>query len=107
VNILQELTEIYMNGSEEEQANVLHLVEDYLGEEKVWTPNDGPQMDAYYSEADVLLYGGAAGGGKKELSSVERQPRPMVWRRKVRTLLETMHGSTVRISNGSGLTANL
>jgi hypothetical protein len=67
VNILQELTEIYMNGSEEEQANVLHLVEDYLGEEKVWTPNDGPQMDAYYSEADVLLYGGAAGGGKTHL----------------------------------------
>ena len=67
MNILQELTEIYMNGSEEEQANVLHLVEGYLGDEKVWTPNDGPQMDAYYSEADVLLYGGAAGGGKTHL----------------------------------------
>lgn len=32
-----------------------------------WTPNPGPQMEAYYSEADVLLYGGSPGGGKSEL----------------------------------------
>lgn len=29
-----------------------------------WLPNPGPQTDAYLSEADVLLYGGAPGGGK-------------------------------------------
>lgn len=32
-----------------------------------WIPTEGPQMDAYYSKADVLLYGGAAGGGKTSL----------------------------------------
>lgn len=32
-----------------------------------WLPQDGPQSDAYYSEADELLYGGAAGGGKSDL----------------------------------------
>jgi len=32
-----------------------------------WLPFPGPQTDAYYSEADELLYGGAAGGGKTDL----------------------------------------
>lgn len=30
-------------------------------------PSPGPQTDAYYSEADVLLYGGEPGGGKSSL----------------------------------------
>lgn len=30
----------------------------------VWVPLPGPQTEAYYSEADILGYGGAAGGGK-------------------------------------------
>jgi hypothetical protein len=28
-----------------------------------WRPLPGPQAEAYASPADVLLYGGAAGGG--------------------------------------------
>lgn len=32
-----------------------------------WRPNPGPQTDAYYSQADVLLYGGQPGGGKSQL----------------------------------------
>lgn len=32
-----------------------------------WVPNDGPQTDAYLSLADILLYGGQAGGGKSNL----------------------------------------
>lgn len=34
---------------------------------KKWLPNAGPQQRAYYCEADELLYGGEAGGGKSEL----------------------------------------
>lgn len=30
----------------------------------LWIPNPGPQTDAYFSKADLLYYGGAAGGGK-------------------------------------------
>ncbi len=30
-------------------------------------PDNGPQLEAYLSEADLLLYGGAAGGGKTDL----------------------------------------
>jgi hypothetical protein len=36
--------------------------------ERIWTPYKGrPQEQAYYSEADELFYGGAAGGGKSDL----------------------------------------
>lgn len=34
---------------------------------KRWLPNPGPQTEAYYCEADELLYGGEAGGGKSDL----------------------------------------
>lgn len=33
-----------------------------------WRPQPGPQSDAFHSKADVLLYGGAAGGGKTSLA---------------------------------------
>lgn len=36
-------------------------------DDMVWVPNPGPQTDAYFSEADELLYGGEAGGGKTDL----------------------------------------
>ena len=32
-----------------------------------WISNPGPQTEAYYCEADVLLYGGEAAGGKTDL----------------------------------------
>lgn len=33
-----------------------------------WVPNPGPQTQAYLSDADILLYGGQAGGGKSQLT---------------------------------------
>lgn len=38
-----------------------------LTADKLWVPNVGPQTAAYFCEADELLYGGAAGGGKSDL----------------------------------------
>lgn len=32
-----------------------------------WIPSPGPQTDAYFCKADVLLYGGEGGGGKSDL----------------------------------------
>lgn len=34
----------------------------------VWMPQEGPQTTAYLSEADIIGYGGAAGGGKTDLA---------------------------------------
>lgn len=33
----------------------------------IWVPLPGPQTDAYNSPADILYYGGSAGGGKSDL----------------------------------------
>ena len=33
----------------------------------LWIPQPGPQTAAYESEADIIFYGGAAGGGKTDL----------------------------------------
>lgn len=34
---------------------------------RVWKPLPGPQQQAYETKADILFYGGAAGGGKTDL----------------------------------------
>jgi len=49
-----------------------------------WLPNPGPQTEAYLSEADLLLYGGAAGGGKTDLLlglTQTTQTRSVIFRR--------------------------
>ena len=49
-----------------------------------WVPNPGPQTDAYFSEADELLFGGEAGGGKSDLGiglSLTQHKRSLVLRR--------------------------
>ncbi len=33
----------------------------------IWVPQAGPQSAAYHSKADIIFYGGSAGGGKTEL----------------------------------------
>lgn len=35
---------------------------------QLWTPLPGPQTQAYHSEADIVGFGGAAGGGKSDLA---------------------------------------
>lgn len=62
--LLDELTERItgMTGEEREE-----LIKTVIAEPKRWVPNPGPQTDAYFSEADVLLYGGEPGGGKSAL----------------------------------------
>lgn len=37
------------------------------GDAPAWVPQDGPQRAAYESDADIIFYGGAAGGGKTDL----------------------------------------
>lgn len=54
--------------------------------DKVWVPNAGPQAQAYFSKADVLLYGGQAGGGKSQLLigwSVNEADAGIVFRREL------------------------
>jgi hypothetical protein len=67
----------------EEQAEVDQLVAHDL-ETVAWRPLPGPQSLAYYSEADVIGFGGAAGGGKTDLAcgkALTQHERIMILRR--------------------------
>ncbi|MEC4591622.1 terminase [Nitrospirillum amazonense] len=48
-------------------ADLKARVDAEIKRRKLWTPFPGPQTQALNSEADVLYYGGAAGGGKTDL----------------------------------------
>jgi hypothetical protein len=55
----------------------------------VWLPNPGPQSDAFYSKADVLLYGGQGGGGKTDLGiglAFSEHKRSLILRRQYSNL---------------------
>jgi hypothetical protein len=65
MDALAELEALISGLSADERSSLDGLLGEELKEK--WLPNPGPQSDAYYSEADLLLYGGAAGGGKSFL----------------------------------------
>ena len=70
----------------------------------MWTPLPGPQTDAYYSEADELFYGGAAGGGKSFLAlglAVTQHERSVVFRREYKHLTSLIRDSH-QILDGTG-----
>jgi hypothetical protein len=57
-----------------------------------WIPNPGPQTDAYFCPADVLLYGGQGGGGKSDLGlglAFTAHKRSLIMRRKYANLALT------------------
>jgi len=64
--VLEELFSAYDRLPLKEQQQIDEL-EDDLVAGTVGLPNPGPQSDAYFSQADELFYGGAAGGGKSYL----------------------------------------
>lgn len=51
--------------TDEEREELLTLL---AKDQSVWLPQPGPQSEAYHSQADILGYGGAAGGGKTDLA---------------------------------------
>lgn len=55
----------------------------------VWVPNPGAQTEAYFSKADLLLYGGQAAGGKSDLGlglAFTAHRRSLIMRRKYANL---------------------
>lgn len=55
-----------------------------------WLPLPGPQTDAFFSDADITGYGGAAGGGKTDLEiglALTEHRRSIIYRREGTQLL--------------------
>ncbi|OCZ48660.1 terminase [Acinetobacter pittii] len=73
--------EQFINSLNEDERAVISKI---LANAPVWFPLEGPQMAAYTSDADVIGYGGAAGGGKTDLvigSCITTHKRSLVVRR--------------------------
>ncbi len=66
-------------------------------ERHLWHPQDGPQMAAWYSDADEVLFGGAAGGGKSDLALglalFGPHKRAIIFRRIYKSLVELVDRS--------------
>jgi hypothetical protein len=70
----------------------------------VWVPQPGPQIAALRSEADQLLYGGSAGGGKTDLAigkALTKHRRSLILRREFPQLKGMLERST-EVYSGCG-----
>ena len=82
--ILDELLDRFNKLSPKEQAELTETVNNET-KDMLWCPSPGPQSEAYFCKADVLLYGGAGGGGKSDLGlglAITKHLRSLVMRRK-------------------------
>jgi hypothetical protein len=71
----------------------------------LWRPLPGPQTMAYESEADIVGYGGAAGGGKTDLAcgkALTRHQNTMILRREATQLTGVIDRLTKLIGSKDG-----
>ena len=87
----------------EKRAEMEAMVQKRM-KEKRFMPNPGPQTTAYYSPADVMLYGGSAGSGKSGLIlglSHTEHVQSLIMRRKF-TDIEGLTTDAMRLFGGDG-----
>lgn len=80
-NAISELMDLVDMLDDDEKAELDQVLAELT---PIWVPLPGPQTLAYESEADVLFYGGAAGGGKTDLvigTALTNHSRAIIFRR--------------------------
>lgn len=73
----------------DEKLELIALHEEKERRDTLWKPLPGPQTLAFESQADILGYGGAAGGGKTDLAcgkALRRHTNTMILRREATQL---------------------
>lgn len=78
---IAEIADILSYLGPDEQAELDNIL---LSEQPIWVPLPGPQTDAYNCPADILYYGGAAGGGKSDMLlglALTQHTRSIIYRR--------------------------
>lgn len=65
-DLLDQLLERVNKATPQERAKIEAQAKEFR-KAKPWIPNPGPQTEAYLSDADIIHYGGQAGGGKTAL----------------------------------------
>jgi hypothetical protein len=70
-------------------VELLAAIDDLLQDAPIWTPLPGPQLTAYISHADIIGFGGAAGGGKSDLAigkAITQHEKTIIFRREATQL---------------------
>jgi hypothetical protein len=91
--------------SRKESEELLALLEERERRNSIWKPLPGPQTLAFESTADIVGYGGAAGGGKTDLAcgkALRRHKNIMILRRESTQLVGVIDRLTQLIGNRDG-----
>lgn len=89
----------------EEKIALVMLLEEKERRDALWKPLPGPQTMAFESEADIVGYGGAAGGGKTDLAcgkALRRHRNSMILRREATQLTGVIDRLTQLLSTREG-----
>lgn len=98
----QEIQELFKYMTPEERSQVDQILSQ---DTAPWRPLPGPQTLAYTSEADIIGYGGAAGGGKTDLAcgkAITRHKNSMILRREATQLTGVLDRLTQLLGSREG-----
>lgn len=105
MSALDELIALVEKAPEDIRAELGRLAAEHASK-NIWVPNLGPQTDAFFSEADEVLYGGQAGGGKSDLLiglSLTQHERSIIFRRQYRDLSALVDRIIEVVGHSNGL----